>query len=84
MRISVPLIVVPNPDLLDNHQIELAEVLSEQEYVVYGHLDNLTQALEDAEMLRKRQKAWPPPNSGVHRQAKGLKGVMDEEMGFLD
>ncbi len=80
----MPLIVVPNPDLLDNHQVELAEVLSEQEYVVYGKLDNLTQALDDAETLRKRQKAWPPTNSGVHRRARGLNGVMDEEMGFLD
>lgn len=84
LRISVPLIVVPNTELLDNHQVELAEVLAEQEYVVYGRLENLAQALDDAEALRKRQKEWPPPNSGEHRQARGLKGVMDDEMGFLD
>ena len=84
LRISIPLIVVPNASLLDNHQVELAEALAEQEYVVHGRLDDLAGALQEAEDLRKRTKAWPPPNSGVHRQARGLKGVMDEEMGFLD
>lgn len=38
MRIEVPVIVVPNTDLLDNHQVELAEVLAEQNYVVHGSL----------------------------------------------
>jgi len=84
LRTAAPIIVVPNADLLDNHQVELAEVLAEQEYVVYGKLDALPAALEDAETLRQRQKQWPPPNSGVHRQAQGLKGVLDDEMGFLD
>jgi len=70
--------------LLDNHQVELAEALAEQEYVVHGKLSDLPQALEDAEKLRQRQKEWPPTNSGVQRQAQGLKGVMDEEMGYLD
>ena len=87
LRLSVPLIVVPNSSLLDNHQVELAEALAEQEYVVHGKLDSLeslVEALNEADKLGKKQKAWPPPNSGVHRQARGLKGVMDEEMGFLD
>lgn len=85
LRLSVPLIVVPNSELLDNHQVELAEALAEQEYVVHGKLEDLNQALEDAEVLRKRQREWPPPNSGPHREVKGgLKGVIDDELGFLD
>ena len=39
LRISVPLIVVPNTDLLHNHQLELAEVLAEQNYVVHGKVE---------------------------------------------
>lgn len=39
LRVGVPLIVVPNTDLLHNHQAELAEVLAEQEYVVHGTLE---------------------------------------------
>lgn len=84
LRIAVPIIVVPNPDLLDNHQVELAEALAEQDYVVHGKLEQLPKALQDAEQLRQRQKAWPPVNAGVQREAKGLKGILDEEMGYLD
>lgn len=84
LRVSVPLIVVPNSTLLDNHQIELAETLAEQQYVVHGAVENLIGSLQRAEDLRTRTKTWPPVNSGTHRQAKGLKGVIDEEMGYLD
>lgn len=38
MRIDVPIIVVPNPALLDNHQSELAEELERQGYATYGRL----------------------------------------------
>jgi beta-1,4-N-acetylglucosaminyltransferase len=33
MRLGLPLIVVPNPSLLDNHQQELADELERQGYV---------------------------------------------------
>jgi beta-1,4-N-acetylglucosaminyltransferase len=39
LRIDVPMVVVPNSELLDNHQVELAEALAEQEYVVHGKLE---------------------------------------------
>ncbi|KAK7509624.1 glycosyltransferase family 28 C-terminal domain-containing protein [Phyllosticta citriasiana] len=84
LRLNVPLVVVPNPTLLDNHQLELAEILEQQGYVIHGKLDNLVSAIHDAEELRQRQRSWPPINSGQHRAAQGLQGVMDEEMGFLD
>lgn len=85
LRVAVPLIVIPNEDLLDNHQVELAEALAQMEYVVHGKLNNLARALEDAEVLRKKQKAWPPPNSGAHRKIRDNgKSIIDDEMGFLD
>jgi len=84
IRIGVPVIVVPNSTLLDNHQVEFAEVMAKMDYVAYGNLDNLEESLKASEELGKKNKQWPPVNSGVHRQAQGLSGVIDEELGFLD
>ncbi|KAI9823198.1 MAG: N-acetylglucosaminyldiphosphodolichol N-acetylglucosaminyltransferase catalytic subunit alg13 [Thelocarpon impressellum] len=39
LRLGVPLIVVPNPRLLNDHQVELAEELAAQGYVVHGKLE---------------------------------------------
>ncbi|KAL9030885.1 MAG: hypothetical protein Q9196_001028 [Gyalolechia fulgens] len=84
LRIRVPLIVVPNASLLDNHQVELAEELSKQGYLIHGQLDNLSNALRESEVHRKKLQAWPPNNRGADPSGRGLAGVMDEEMGFYD
>ncbi|KAI4175784.1 MAG: hypothetical protein LQ343_001397 [Gyalolechia ehrenbergii] len=84
LRIRVPLIVVPNTSLLHNHQVELAEELSKQGYLVRGQLDDLPKALRESEVHRKKLQAWPPNNRGADPSGRGLAGVMDEEMGFYD
>lgn len=45
---------------------------------------DLTAALQQSEELRKKQSAWPPRNEGDEPSRKGLIGVMDDEMGFVD
>jgi len=38
MRYSAPLVVVPNPALMNNHQAELAEECETQRWAIYGKL----------------------------------------------
>jgi len=45
---------------------------------------NLAAAIAESEALRVRQKAWPPANSGHDPSGRGLAGIMDDEMGFID
>ncbi|KAF1812162.1 beta-1,4-N-acetylglucosaminyltransferase [Eremomyces bilateralis CBS 781.70] len=82
MRLDVPLIVVPNPELLDNHQIELAEVFSDQGYLVYGELRNLPKALDDSKLLRRKQKEQINVNTGRPVVPVEPRSIMEYEMGF--
>jgi len=87
LRVDVPLIVVPNESLLDNHQNELAEELARQDLVVHGRMDKLAEALEKAEGLREKKRRWPPQDDTGRLptgRSKGLAGIMDDEMGFVD
>lgn len=89
LRMGLPLVVVPNPTLLDNHQEELAEELARQGYVVHGKLESsateLARAVNEAEKMRDRDQMWPPTNSGEDpdQEHGGIAQVMDEEMGFV-
>ncbi|KIV96527.1 hypothetical protein PV10_00379 [Exophiala mesophila] len=82
LRIGVPLVVVPNTDLLHNHQLELAEVLEQQEYVIHGKLDDLKSSIPQVEALRKKSRQWPPLRSDAHKYKNGLTDVIAEEMGW--
>ncbi|KAJ0426393.1 glycosyltransferase family 28 C-terminal domain-containing protein [Aspergillus carlsbadensis] len=82
LRFGVPLVVVPNPTLQDNHQEELADVLQEEGYAVWSSYRELSSALERAETLRAQMLTWPPVH-GANRK-RSLEGVISEEMGYLD
>jgi beta-1,4-N-acetylglucosaminyltransferase len=47
-------------------------------------VSDLSAAIRDSENLCKRQKEWPPINSGEDQTGRGLAGVMDDEMGLVD
>ncbi|KAK4447887.1 hypothetical protein QBC34DRAFT_120901 [Podospora aff. communis PSN243] len=46
MRYSAPLVVVPNPTLMNNHQEELAEECEKQRWAVHGKLGHITEAVK--------------------------------------
>lgn len=45
---------------------------------------DLPAAIRQSESLRKTQNPWPPADTGEDPSGKGLVGVMDDEMGFVD
>lgn len=70
---------------MDNHQVELAEVLEEQRYVVHGRLDDLGNGIARVEKLKEAMREWPPVTAGSKGGKKGgLVKVVREEMGWLD
>ncbi|KAK0733273.1 glycosyltransferase family 28 C-terminal domain-containing protein [Lasiosphaeria miniovina] len=50
-RTQAPLIAVPNPTLMDNHQDELADVIEPQGWGIWGNLGQLTNALARSQEL---------------------------------
>ncbi|KAG0645904.1 UDP-N-acetylglucosamine transferase subunit alg13 [Hyphodiscus hymeniophilus] len=85
MRMGVPLIVVPNPSLLDNHQSELAEELERQGYATQGGIkyalltvkSDLADAIDIACAMAKK-KTW-----GQENKVKGVATMMDEAVGAV-
>ncbi|PKY07428.1 family 28 putative glycosyltransferase [Aspergillus campestris IBT 28561] len=84
LRLGVPLIVVPNPTLQDNHQEELAQQLQKQGYVVSSSVKEMAAALPRVEKLRANMLTWPPVSGVGKKKRPPLEQVMSDEMGFLD
>ncbi|WEW57623.1 N-acetylglucosaminyldiphosphodolichol N-acetylglucosaminyltransferase catalytic subunit alg13 [Emydomyces testavorans] len=84
MRFGVPLVVVPNPELLHNHQVELAHQLSSVGYVMHGKLGSLASMVAETENFRTRLHSWSPAPSSEGKSDRGLAGVMEDELGFVD
>ncbi|KAJ5476602.1 hypothetical protein N7475_002331 [Penicillium sp. IBT 31633x] len=77
LRLGTPLIVVPNPDLADNHQQELADVLEEGNYVISSSVQDVGNAIGRAETQKAEVLSLQTRN-------KDLAENLSDELGFLD
>ncbi|KAL6712269.1 N-acetylglucosaminyldiphosphodolichol N-acetylglucosaminyltransferase catalytic subunit alg13 [Coniothyrium glycines] len=84
LRYQLPLIVVPNTELLDNHQEELAVAMECNNYLIRGDVANLAPAIRSTPAFSAKLSQFPPVTSGKHRETKSFAAIMDETMGFLD
>ncbi|KAH7083038.1 glycosyltransferase family 28 C-terminal domain-containing protein [Paraphoma chrysanthemicola] len=84
LRYQVPLIVVPNTSLLDNHQEELAVAMERSNYLIRGDVRDLGPAIQKSEGFRVKMSQYPPITSGKHRETKSFAAIMDETIGFMD
>ncbi|GIL51385.1 hypothetical protein Vafri_7382 [Volvox africanus] len=71
---GVPLIVVPNPLLMDNHQVELGEQLAAMGHLVSAAPDDLLAAVQRFDASR-----LVPYTKG---SAEGMVRAIDRQMGF--
>ncbi|KAH8829678.1 glycosyltransferase family 1 protein [Flagelloscypha sp. PMI_526] len=75
LRLNKPLIVVPNPTLLDNHQEDLASALSELGHLFVASPSTLNSVI--ALSCTQRLKPFPPQNPSLFSR------ILDQEMGFI-
>ncbi len=52
--------------------------------MLISRFSDLAVSISEAERLRERKSQWPPPNNGEESCKRGLAGVMDDEMGWVD
>jgi beta-1,4-N-acetylglucosaminyltransferase len=64
-KLGLPIVVVPNTKLLNNHQTELAKHLAQEGYAIQSttRLEHLQEAIHKTELLQEDNKSrWPPNN----------------------
>ncbi|KAH9856949.1 glycosyltransferase family 1 protein [Lenzites betulinus] len=76
LRLGKPLIVVPNPTLLDNHQEELSDALAHLGHLRSSTVAGLPQAIEKLDSAQ----LVPFPQFDGSR----FRELLDEEMGYAD
>lgn len=69
LRLNSKLVAVPNPELMDNHQLEIAEEMDSKGFLVHGTLGSVAEAVTKAYATTLRK--WPPPPSASSAYQKG-------------
>ncbi|KAI3322562.1 glycosyltransferase family 1 protein [Xylariaceae sp. AK1471] len=73
------LVAVPNPELMDNHQLEIAEEMESQGFLIHGTLGFVADAVKKIDTITPRK--WPPgPSPGSAYQEGGLWEAINELM----
>ncbi|KAM0429363.1 hypothetical protein ACHAPT_006581 [Fusarium lateritium] len=77
-KLGLPIIVVPNTQLLDDHQTEMAKHLSKEGYAIMStsSVDDLQEAVQKVELLWEDNKSRWPPNK-VPSQGNGRRSLWD-------
>ncbi|KAJ5679638.1 UDP-N-acetylglucosamine transferase subunit alg13 [Penicillium macrosclerotiorum] len=78
LRAGLPLIVVPNPDLADNHQEELALELANYGYAVKGSLENIPSTVSLAEIRREQAPYY------LDTDERNLGAPLSDQLSYLD
>lgn len=74
LRRGKPLIIVPNPTLLDNHQEDMAHAMGALNYAKVSTVSGLSQSIADLDT--SKIVPFPPFDGSKFRR------LMDQEMGF--
>ncbi|KAF2674688.1 hypothetical protein BT63DRAFT_17633 [Microthyrium microscopicum] len=93
MTYGVPVVLVPNPTLANNHQEQLAKHFAKRHYCIHGHVNNLlpvVREIEDwrTEMNKPMREQWKDDEPRPEKRYKMdpiltlLHDHMDAEMGF--
>ena len=65
LQAGKPLLVIVNDDLMDNHQMELAQRLSEEQYLIYGSVSTLAESLRQFQSRRGELRPYPTPQPDI-------------------
>ncbi|WVQ99050.1 hypothetical protein IAU59_006182 [Kwoniella sp. CBS 9459] len=78
---AIPLMIVPNESLMDNHQAELADKMGVEGYLFVSRVEELSKSLpaflDDESPERRSIKPFP----GLNKTA--FKDIVDETMGYI-